>query len=264
MVLDLNFKYNRVSEDGITAIFTVDCADEHKPEVRKRLRNYADQFLPEEPGHTIQIRREINDTPIPNQSFDYENLELSCDWRGLYSAFYAEEQCYNNLTKGWAKSREQWALDLHAKMLRGEINMQQMMLRTIKEFAGGSGINKEIARRARIRRQYVAIGSDWNFENDGDEYQEKDIRDQMNALGNAIYLQEFSDESSVEDDEQEDDDEFDEDDDGEGEEEDEDEDDEDDDGDGGEDWEDLDSDDEVEDEVASHEANSGDESTKLR
>lgn len=156
----------------------------------------------ENPCHTVQIRRELNDTPIPGKSINFDNLELSFDWRGLYTAFYVEEKCYENLTTEWAKSKEQWTIDLQAKMFRGEMDMQQVMMQAIEEFAGGSDKNKEIARRKRIRRQYKDIGTDWDFERDGDESEEKIAREKMTMVGNACYMQEFSDDESDEDDEE--------------------------------------------------------------
>ena len=170
------------------------------------MRAYTKRTEFETPSHTVQIRRDFNDSPIPGASINYDTLELSFDWRGLYTAFYTEEKCYEKLTEDWAKDKEQWTIDLQAKMFRGELDMQQVMMQAIEEFAGSSDRNKEIARRARIRRQYKGIGTEWSFERDGNEDEEREARDKMTTAGNLAYVQEFSDESSQgeEDDEDED------------------------------------------------------------
>lgn len=80
--------------------------------------------------------------------------------------------------------------------------MQQVMMQAIEEFAGGSDENKEVARRARIRRQYKGVGTEWSFERDGDEAEEKAARDKMTTAGNVVYLQDFSDDSEGSDEEE--------------------------------------------------------------
>ncbi|KAI9767493.1 MAG: hypothetical protein M1835_007037 [Candelina submexicana] len=44
------------------------------------------------PQHTVQIRREFNDTELLGLNIDYEKLELSLNWRELYCNFFAEEK----------------------------------------------------------------------------------------------------------------------------------------------------------------------------
>jgi hypothetical protein len=51
--------------------------------------------------HLINIRRAVNDTDVPSLAFDKEKEELSFDWRGMYTHFYAEEKMFGKNQEYW-------------------------------------------------------------------------------------------------------------------------------------------------------------------
>ena len=129
--------------------------------------------LIEGPQYQIQIHQDINDGPIPGLSVDYENLQLTCDWREMYTIFYGEEQIFHGLLGKWVKEQEKWAIGLREKMERGELDMIKMMEQAVMGFASGSEDAKKIARRARIRKEYMKLdGTEWDADRDGDKRQE--------------------------------------------------------------------------------------------
>jgi hypothetical protein len=173
--LDSYFDFSHLSEDNTHATFKIDeTADKYKPEVRKRIRNAVEERMIEAPQYEIQIHRDINDGPIPGLSMDYENLQLTCDWREMFSIFYGEEQIYHKLLNKWVKDQEQWTIGLREKMQRGKLDMGKMLEQAVGGFASGSEDARKIARRARIRREFLRLdGTEWDAELDGDLAQEK-------------------------------------------------------------------------------------------
>ena len=102
--LDSYFEFSHLSEDNAQAIFKIDdTADKYKPEIRKRLRRVLEVRAIEAPQYEIRVHQDINDGPIPGLSVDYENLQLTCDWREMFSIFYGEEQIYHRLLNKWVK-----------------------------------------------------------------------------------------------------------------------------------------------------------------
>jgi len=218
--LNSEFEFLHLSEDKTLATFQIDETDEkYKAIIRKRLREAVEDRIIEAPQYDIQIHRDINDGPIPGLSVDYENLQLTCDWREMFSIFYGEEQIYHQMLGKWVKDKEAWTIGLREKMERGELDMGKLIEQAIGGFASGSEDARKIARRARIRREFQRLdGSEWDAELDGDLELEKQA---LKHLKDSRYICSFETHS---DDEDEDEDE-DEDHDDEWEDEDEDEDD---------------------------------------
>jgi len=85
-----------------------DAPEEYYTVIREGLRSYAKEvkWNLKQPQHTIQIKHDLTDGPIPGLSFDYENFRLTCDWRQLLTIFYAEIQMTTKTMEGWVKSQE--------------------------------------------------------------------------------------------------------------------------------------------------------------
>jgi hypothetical protein len=161
------FLFAKLSENEITATLCVeeDTPDELKPAIKESLRTHVDSINIEIPHHTIQIRRDVHDGPIPAISVDYNKFEISLDWRGLFTAFYGEEQLYQKLTNKWASSQEAWKSRMAAKVTRGEIDMMQVITEASNAFAKGSEDCRKQARRARIRKQFRDLdGREFDFD----------------------------------------------------------------------------------------------------
>jgi hypothetical protein len=126
-------------------------------------------------SHIVQIRHIVKDTPIPGLSIDYENWELTCDWRTLCTCFFGEEKVFHDHLSTWVKE-EAWAADMRQQMAWGEINMIAVLDKAIHSFADGSEDAKRAAQRARIRRQYKEKGwEEPDFEDEGVLADEKSI-----------------------------------------------------------------------------------------
>lgn len=103
--LSTEFIFDRLSpENPNIAIFKVEkIADEYKDDVRAALFGAGVKFDENfyQPPHTVSIRRYSNDTELPNYSIDLETWEVSCDWKGLFTAFWYEEKLVNTLDHGY-------------------------------------------------------------------------------------------------------------------------------------------------------------------
>ncbi|KAG4433100.1 hypothetical protein IFR05_011418 [Cadophora sp. M221] len=202
--LAAGFDFSSLSEDGITATFTVDVDD--LPEIlhtraRRRLREYVSDMDIEAPKHTVQIRRDVNDGPIPGLSIDYEKLELSCNWRELFGAFYTEEYLYHKFTLKALEKRAAWLEELKAKVDRKELNPMAVMKKALMAFEDDSKDSRKLARRARICWQFKKHdGTEWDFGRDGDEDVERVCLAEIQKTRFSASLEIFNDEESEDDD----------------------------------------------------------------
>lgn len=98
--LSVSFRFSHLDPQNRTrAIFREDeCADKYKPAMQKCLNS---RFKDGRPGPVharpkvlVNIRHSVNDTYIPGWKGDWERLEVSVDWMGMYSEWYREEREY--------------------------------------------------------------------------------------------------------------------------------------------------------------------------
>lgn len=198
-----------LSENKTLATFQIDETDvKYKPVIRKRLREAVEDRMIEAPQYEIQIHRDINDGPIPDLSVDYENLQLTCDWREMFSIFYGEEQIYHKYLGKWVKDQEAWSIGLREKMERGELDMGNLIEQAVGGFASGSEDARKIARRARIRREFQKLdGTEWDAELDGDLEQEKKALKHLKESRFFCSFETHSDDEDEDDEEEEEEDE---------------------------------------------------------
>ncbi|KAH7327328.1 hypothetical protein BKA65DRAFT_510401 [Rhexocercosporidium sp. MPI-PUGE-AT-0058] len=197
------FHFSSLSEDGTTATFAVDAddlPDNLYPRVRKRLREYVGDMDIEVPKHTIQIRRDVNDGPIPGLSVDYDKLELSCKWQELFGAFYTEEYLYHKFTANALEERASWLAELKAKVDRKELDPMAVMQKALTAFADDSKDCRKLARRARICWQFKEHdGTEWDFGRDGNEAEERKCLVELQKVRFSASLEDFSDEEGGDD-----------------------------------------------------------------
>jgi hypothetical protein len=177
VILDVAFDFDRLSEDKNLAIFKADPGQEQYHEFRRSCLQRAVDCPPIfDLSHIVQIRHIVKDTPIPGLSIDYENWELTCDWRALYTCFFGEEKMFHDHLSTWVKEKEASAADMWQQMARGEINMIAVLDKALNSFADGAEDAKMAARRARIRQQYKEKGwEEPDFEDEGVLADEKSI-----------------------------------------------------------------------------------------
>jgi hypothetical protein len=203
IIFDSEFEFSHLSEDKTHATFKITEFDEkYKPEIVERLKAAVEGRTIESPQYEVQIHRDVNDGPIPDLSVNYENLQLTCDWREMFSIFYGEEQIFHKYLRKWVKDQEKWVVALREKMERGELDMGKMIEQAVGGFASGSEDARKIARRARMRREVQGLeGIEWDAELDGDLEQEEKA---LEHLKYSRFIFSFETHSDDEDEEDED------------------------------------------------------------
>jgi len=205
MTCDLEYEFSHLSEDKTTATFhpvDFNINTKHKATISSRLQSAMDRKRIEVPKYTTVVHSDVNDGPIPDLSLDEKTLQISLDWRGMYSIFFGEEQIYHKLLSNWTKQQKQWTIGLQERMGRGELNMDDMLQQVLEGFATANEEARQNARRARIRREYQRFDPErdvmslWNNEEE---------KKQMEALKQTRFVLGFPDgeESEEEDDDEE-------------------------------------------------------------
>jgi len=194
--VNMEFEFSKLSnDDKAIAIFHV---EEETPEelqqiFKARLRDQVGKMDANigMPAYHIQIRREVNDGPIPGISLDDNADLLSCNWRQLFTAFYGEELLYNKLTEESLKEKEAWTDGLKAKVDRRELNPEQAIREAVSSFASSAETCRKKARRSRIRHQSRLMGKVWNF---GTGVREVEWLSKLMILRSLVEDEAFSDE----------------------------------------------------------------------
>ena len=213
ITLIADFEFAELSEDGRTATFRL---HDDRPEqlilpTKERMQEYLDTMDIADPKHTIQIRRDVLDGPIPNLSYNKTTCELSCNWRDLFTAFYGEEALARRLTNKWLDNKVAYLEELKRKMRRGEMGAERIISAAILEIGSGEEICRRNARRARIRHQFRGLenGRTWDPESDGDSTKEYDALAKLRTLKVLASNEAFSDDEYSDEWEDEDEDEAD-------------------------------------------------------
>ncbi|PMD33763.1 hypothetical protein L207DRAFT_639165 [Hyaloscypha variabilis F] len=211
ITLMAEFEFAELSEDICTAKFRLndDIPEELIPTVKERMQTSVENMDIAAPKHSIQIRRDVLDGPIPSLSYDQAKCEVNCNWRDLFTAFYGEEALARRLTNQWLDNQVAYLDELKRKFTRGEMGAERIISAAILEVGSGEKICRRDARRARIRHQFRKLdGRNWDPEHDGDSAKECDALNELWALKQFAQSEVFSDEEDS--DEWEDEDEEDE------------------------------------------------------
>ncbi|KAE9366933.1 hypothetical protein N431DRAFT_350976 [Stipitochalara longipes BDJ] len=203
------FEFADLSEDGCTATFRLndDIPEEMIPPVKERMQTFIENMDIANPNHSIQIRRDVLDGPIPSLSYEKNTCELSCNWRDLFTAFYGEEALARRLTDQWLDSKVAYLEELKKKLARGEMGAERIISTAILEIGSGEEICRRNARRARIRHQFRELdGKNWDPEQDGDSAKECDALNELRTLKQFAESEAFSDEEDSDEWEDEDED----------------------------------------------------------
>ncbi|RDW69906.1 hypothetical protein BP5796_08303 [Coleophoma crateriformis] len=200
MLINVKFRFARLSDDRERAIFHLDqCAEAYKDLLRRRLRKRVEKHDLEAPHHSVQVRRDLNDTPIPALQVDYENLELSCNWKSLLSSFYGEARLYHELQGAWVESQKDWVSGLHTQRLRGQRDMASTMMQAIASFGKQCDEARIKARRLRIRKQFMELdGFEWDAERDWDLVEERAVMRRLAQKAQVASQEEYSDDEEME------------------------------------------------------------------
>ncbi|KAJ8082634.1 hypothetical protein PM082_008489 [Marasmius tenuissimus] len=186
--------------DPTRAIFRdVECHDDFKPMLKRHLKS---QFEYGNPVHcpkiVIQIRRQANDTLIPGLEFNFDDLEMKLDWKGMYSEWFKEEKEHTRYLANMVHDDGELAakaIEMREKVERGEMDMMESVEWAIKAFLNGHTDASQKIRAERIAR---------NVRNDGgiDDWNDPDTRGYQRLKDMRLYIsmeETYSDEEEEED-----------------------------------------------------------------
>ena len=176
--------FDEVLEDKSTAVFMAqdiepqeldDIYDHNVPMIWDKIHAYSLAPNLELPQHTVQIREDLNDGPVPHISVSPITSEIYCDWRALLSVFYGEERRYQAITNEWLQRQKAGAAELKRKLDRGEMSPEQVLDQAINSISSGLTECRKNARRLRIQHDFKkAQGISWSMVQDGDTAKEDD------------------------------------------------------------------------------------------
>ncbi|KAH8586776.1 hypothetical protein B0O99DRAFT_48858 [Bisporella sp. PMI_857] len=152
---DVELKLLKLSEDKKIATFYMPeylPRESHKPYIRNALQKYITDEDLEYTSHRIQVRTDLTDGPIPGLSIDYEKLELSFDWKELYTVFYSEVQVSTRLITEWVEGQKIRHSNLRSAMEAGQLDMERMMHEILHGFEQSHRSSAKAARRLRIKK----------------------------------------------------------------------------------------------------------------
>ena len=97
---DAVFKFQRFAEDGQRAVFRYSpeacLTKDYLDTVFESLRNQdLQRNMLEKPFHVVQIRKQVNDTYLPDLIVDDGEQTVTLDWRRLFAPFFGEEKRSN-------------------------------------------------------------------------------------------------------------------------------------------------------------------------
>ncbi|MCJ1395584.1 hypothetical protein MMC18_008470 [Xylographa bjoerkii] len=152
--------FRRLSADSSRAYFSDDeILDKYRGEIRGRLqsrrRDRATQSYA--PVHTVSVRRILNDTELPDFAFHSEELEVSCDWKGLFSALLYEEQLYQTKLHVLCESEgKDTATRLRAALDADSLDMEGAFRSMLYQYSSSNDVARRDARRQRLSRQIAS------------------------------------------------------------------------------------------------------------
>jgi hypothetical protein len=153
--LEVDFDFDRLSDDKSVAFFKVEppIDPNWRETIVHELQRSTNARQFQSTLHIVRVRNHLNDTPIPSVRIDYNKMELSCDWRALFTHLYAEEVLCSNLLLNNSK------LDVAKDQMRdqiaaGQLDAGKAIEEALKLFGDLMDDNRKMARRARIWRLY--------------------------------------------------------------------------------------------------------------
>ncbi|KAF8069322.1 hypothetical protein FPV67DRAFT_1669328 [Lyophyllum atratum] len=199
--LSSEFSFDRMDPSNPSrAIFSdKECATIFHAKLAARLRTRLKWGNPPHcPKVLVQIRRQINDTAVPDLEVDYDSLKLSFAWKGLYNAFFREEREFE-------RRRQVVVSEMTAQVERNE------GLGTTQAWGAAFGAhlrsltdNRNALRRERICREvWEKEGVTWKWDDGEDEIEVKALQDRRNAIQwESPYSDESDDGKDGEDDDE--------------------------------------------------------------
>jgi hypothetical protein len=170
-MIGITFEFKELSEDKQRAIFQDDLHDTEpgRKNVDRIISRLKSATMKTEEGtlqmhnivrpeHTVQVHRDINDTPIPGLEIDFEKLQLSFDWKAMYTRFYGEERHYNQLMATFVEDNKGAADEMKLAMERGEMDMGAVFKRAMDLIGKSNKVSYTKARHDRVSKMMAEEG----------------------------------------------------------------------------------------------------------
>lgn len=204
--LEIKYKFHAVSNDNKVATFEGDeTGEKHRHLVgsvlSRTIEETASIYDIIAPTHQIRVHRRVNDTPIPCLALEYGTLQLSVDWRGMYTRFFGtemlEKETLDVLAAEYDKNiREEELKRKIRHETSGDMRIFVPGLQRVQDMLVLTDKAEVVARRSCIRRQFREIGAqpNWDFESPANWEEEDRIIRKLQSLrsqAKAYYRGEF-------------------------------------------------------------------------
>lgn len=221
VLLSCNFEFSHLDPDPLIGRVTFtekECADIFKKKLISRLKSIFEYGnLAHDPKVIVQVRKDANDTQIPGMEADWDKLEISFDWKKMYSAYFREDKEYHRRLGAWVRfiytiispqhtyhlltsiqvdTQKDAMLNIREQVDKGELDQLESFKRVFTMFGDSYQETRKQVRRSRIRREVWENDEvDWELSNDelfDDDDALKKLKDTRFAIGLG---ESFSDES---------------------------------------------------------------------
>ncbi|KAK7026503.1 hypothetical protein VNI00_015583 [Paramarasmius palmivorus] len=201
------FQFSHIDpDDPSRAVFRdEETSIQDRPVIISRLqRFFGDGIPPHTPMIVVHIRSYANDTWIPILEYDWDAMEATVDWRGMYTEYFREEKEHTRRVAMLEKDRhnQRKLMQMREMIDRGQIELDKAILIAGKAYLAESEDAKRAVRSERIawnvRRERPDLAP-WN-DPDSDELGYQRVK----SINFVAGWEEYSDDEVEDEDEQSD------------------------------------------------------------
>ncbi|KAF9067589.1 hypothetical protein BDP27DRAFT_1422753 [Rhodocollybia butyracea] len=117
------FEFSRIDENNpaLAVFMDKNCTDQERPRIVERIKSvFEDGDGPhgydfQEPQIRVQIRHEVNDTPLLGFEPDWNNLVIWFDWKQTFSAFFSEDKEFHRRLGAWVDAQKTDIMEMMEK-----------------------------------------------------------------------------------------------------------------------------------------------------
>jgi len=185
--------HDKKQDDRTRAIYRDKQITDHaKPFVVEHLKSVFKHDIPVgKPKITIQIRHHANDTLVPDLVPNWDDLEMTVNWRGMYSEWYREEEEHSRRLEAYVEASKLEMVGMREKFERGEINEGQLLRWTFKTMGNAHQALWKEVRTERIARNVCSQPG--TRANTGAVDSDMKGCEHLQAMRSNIQFQKFSD-----------------------------------------------------------------------
>ncbi|KAK8009138.1 hypothetical protein PG991_011689 [Apiospora marii] len=174
-------KFGHLREDGERAVFVGDHAYEKNKSVQlsrggtlyeKIISDWRDSLMElleepayaiNQPRHILFVRREVNDTELPELEVDFDNIEVSVLWKPMLSMLYGEAEYFKWAQKVQSQNEPEAqscrAKAMGAQAQAGELSMDAFFKYAVRVVSEQAGDAQAEVRRQRLLRWHRKHGT---------------------------------------------------------------------------------------------------------